>query len=386
MSTTIETDNVLTEYLFYYYKEFLDNSEKIDLDKLNDKSILEFGFRASSLKKFILDAYEENYQKETDDLVLPLNALNRLDKLIDSILKKLNRGSEFELFYLYKKRIDLKLGENSFYEEKIELYSFLKELKDNSDLEIDICECFDSKKEMLEWIDKTDLMLKEILAFTKWSLKFFKNSDKTPLFLLRDTLFVYLGYSWLYDKKLITKEPKPMLLSRKFLSFCEGNIDFYDEMVDYIYITLPNNPQNLSEIGEMFSKEFNKIPDNFQKNSLEYLKDITNSEPFIAIESGMHGTIPLWLMHLSRDKKSKFLLYSTTDWLYNIYEESVYQRNFNYLRELETSLLQDSYFQFDSYQDKKVFIKKSSQSKVKKLALYELTKFKKLFEKEFNFT
>ncbi|MEM7183347.1 MAG: hypothetical protein AAF518_20715 [Spirochaetota bacterium] len=78
---SINTDK-LNEYLLQYYRSYLSYCDELDFSHIDMNFSLEIGRRASSLKKILLDSYEEGYVEDTDYVVKPLNAIERLNKII----------------------------------------------------------------------------------------------------------------------------------------------------------------------------------------------------------------------------------------------------------------------------------------------------------------
>jgi hypothetical protein len=70
------------------------------------------------------------------------------------------------------------------------------------------------------------------------------------------------------------------------------------------------------------------------------------------------------------------VFYTTTPWLYPTYEQIVFRKNYNYLREMETIVAHDYLFQFKSVQDGKVLVEETTNTRARCLALYEIHTFK----------
>ena len=72
------------------------------------------------------------------------------------------------------------------------------------------------------------------------------------------------------------------------------------------------------------------------------------------------------------------LLYTTVPWLYGTYAPSVYQPNYNYLREMETIVAHDHLFRFSAWRNGKVYVVESTDDRIRHLAMYEIRLFRQL--------
>jgi hypothetical protein len=97
------------------------------------------------------------------------------------------------------------------------------------------------------------------------------------------------------------------------------------------------------------------------------------------IESGVQGTFPLFLLSLI-DNTGDMVFYTTTPWLYPIYEQIVFRKNYNYLREMETIVCHDHLFQLKTVQDGKVLVEETTNATARCLALYEIQTFKAMLK------
>jgi hypothetical protein len=93
------------------------------------------------------------------------------------------------------------------------------------------------------------------------------------------------------------------------------------------------------------------------------------------IESGVQGTFPLCLLALTGNT-GDMVLYTTTPWLYPTYAPIVFQKNYHYLREMETIVAHDYLFQLKTVQGGKVLVEETTNERVRSLALYEMQTFK----------
>jgi hypothetical protein len=81
------------------------------------------------------------------------------------------------------------------------------------------------------------------------------------------------------------------------------------------------------------------------------------------------------------DNPGEMVFYTTTPWLYPTYEQIVFRKNYNYLRDMETIVAHDYLFQFKAMQDGKVLVEETTNETARCLALYEIQTFKAMLER-----
>ena len=107
----------------------------------------------------------------------------------------------------------------------------------------------------------------------------------------------------------------------------------------------------------------------------DYLRALDLEAPPLFIESGVQGTFPLFLLSLTGDV-GDMVFYTTTPWLYPTYESVAFQKNYNYLREMETIVAHDHLFQFKARHEGRVYVEETTNERARRLALYEIRAFK----------
>ena len=117
------------------------------------------------------------------------------------------------------------------------------------------------------------------------------------------------------------------------------------------------------------------LPTSFMQACRDSLATLTMDGTPLFIESGVQGTFPLLLLSLT-DKKGDMVFYTTTPWLYPTYAPIVFQKNYHYLREMETIVAHDHLFQLKTIQDGKVMVEETTNEQARRLALYEIQTFK----------
>ncbi|GEM_PF-1784026 len=380
-----ESENQEIRFLARYYRQRLVFLEQIEFSAYQKNQLLDIGQEASSLNKLLIDLEDENYHDLIQQVAVPIHARERLQQFLRRLMQYLGETSEQALFYLYPETIELPLLQTAQFDgETFELRALLEWLDAQAEFPVDVNDCFETSLQMQQWQAKTTCIMREMLAYMAWTLQKYRlrPSGWAPVFMLRDTLFLYLGYVWLYRKGLLPETPQPLLLSRNFLRIAEGNEDCYESLlIDTIYHVLNEQPRNADIFFTKYAHALknNRLPTTFQEKTRTYLHSLVGTRPVFIVESGMFGTMPLWVL-TQCDNPGTFLLYNTVPWLFDIYSERVFHRNYNYLRDLETTVAQNYLFQLDTICNNKISVKKTGQPRIEKLALYELHVFRKLLE------
>src|SRR5262249_11644157 len=117
------------------------------------------------------------------------------------------------------------------------------------------------------------------------------------------------------------------------------------------------------------------LPVSFMQACHDYLTTLAMDGTPLFIESGVQGTFPLCLLALT-GTTSDMVLYTTAPWLYPTYAPMVFQKNYHYLREMETIVAHDHLFQLKTVQDGKVMVQETTNATARRLALYEIQTFK----------
>nr|VFJ66576.1 MAG: hypothetical protein BECKFW1821C_GA0114237_101019 [Candidatus Kentron sp. FW] len=382
-------DRVLTLFLTRYYHARLRKFEEFDLECCTTDEILSMAAEASSLRKFIIDSYEEGYVESTDRIVSGTNALKRLERILTLYFKKLGGPSEQEHFYLCRKPVYLDATDKESFKngEPFELAEYIDHIDNKSDFVTEIEFCFESAAQRESWKNKTRIVMTEMVEFLIWILKKLRQQPKAmPVPLLRDTFVILLGLKLLQQHGISVREPRPLLISRKFLNNFPNGEKIYDALNSDIFygILYDGKARDVTELRHEFIQRARSHPGisaPFIQASRDYLAKLSLDGPPFIIESGMHGTFPLWLLTLT-DNVGDMVLYSTVPWMYSTYRDIVFRNNYNYLRDTETIVAHEYLFQFHAISDGKVLVKETSDESIRILALYELHIFKKLLRRK----
>ena len=372
-------------FLVRLYNSTLNYYESKECRQASDPKLVKIVAEASSFYKVLLDFKDEGYTYCVDAIVAQTNALERLQKFISTGLARLGPPSKKKRFYLYPEVVkidglsDLQFSDGPCFE----LRAYLSQLDYQSDNASEIAHCFKSPEQMRHWQAKTNILMSEMVEFLIWIVKRLQQQPEVvPVLLLRDTLLVYFGLRWLHDHGLAIPDPRPLFLSRKFTASFEGDQDIHETLVSDILYGILNEAGfcDLATLRQLFVSRASNIfteEHPFAKGCRAYLNTLSLTGPPLIIESGLHGTFPLWLLTLTNNV-GDFVLYTTAPWLYTTYQDIVFRKNYNYLRDTETIVVHDCLFQFNTWRDGQVIVAETRNPIAKSLAHYELHLFKQL--------
>lgn len=374
-------------FLVRYYRETLNAYERFDYANGSRAQMLAMAQEASALRRIILDYIEEGYTALAHELVEKSDALDRLQAVLHMALQQAGGGTERDHFYLCPEAVRLDALATDCFDggELFELTEYLHRLDCRSARPGALAPYFDSTEQMRRWLQQSEVLMGEMVDFLLWIQGHLRRQPTlVPVTLLRDTSLIYLGLVWLHRLGLLALAPRPLFLSRKFAASLPDSEKSYVTLVSEVLyrILWTQAPTDLATLRREFVAQAHAHPDigePFARASRAYLETLALETPPFLIETGWHGTFPLWVLSLT-DNHGEFLLYSTSPWLYPFYRDIVFTSNGNNLRALETIVLHDKLFQFDRYTDGQVMVRETCSEAVRNLAFCELHLFKQIFE------
>jgi hypothetical protein len=369
-------------FVAQYYEERLHFYERLDLTRCAETALLDIAGEASALHKFLIDILEEGYTTTVNRLVGQTDTLNRLQRFLSTVLQHLGGPSERERFYLFPDLIPLpQLTTETFAGgATVELQAYLDNLDHLSDQAVDITHCFEHADQQQRWQAKTQVLMTEMVAFLHWiCAQLAQPTPVVPVPLLRDTLLIHLGLTWLRHHGMPVPAPQPLMIGRKFADLCGNGRDIHGALGNVIYrVLMEDHPHDLATLRRQFVTGVHAdpaIPASFTQACRDYLATLALEGTPLFIESGVQGTFPLFLLSLTGNT-GEMVFYTTTPWLYPTYEQIVFRKNYNDLRDMETIVAHDHLFQFKTVQDGTVFVEETTNETARCLALYEIQTFK----------
>lgn len=304
------------------------------------------------------------------------------------VLRQLGGPSARERFYLFPELIPLPqlTTETCAGGVTFELPAYLAYLEHQSDQAVDLAPCFESASQMQRWQAKTQVLMTEMAAFLHWiCARLVQRSPVVPVPLLRDTLLIHLGLTWLRHHGRPIHAPQPLIIGRKFADLCGDGRAIHGALGDVIYRVLQTvRPCHLTTLRRQFATFVHAdpaIPALFTQACREALATLALDGTPLFIESGVQGTFPLFLLSLTGNT-GDMVFYTTTPWLYPTYAPIVFRKNYHYLREMETIVAHEHLFQLKTVQDGKVIVEETTNERARRLALYEIRTFKEIMMRQ----
>jgi hypothetical protein len=232
------------------------------------------------------------------------------------------------------------------------------------------------------------VLLTEMAAFLHWLCqRLTQPVPVVPVPLLRDTLLIHFGLTWLRRNGMPIPASKPLLIGRKFADLCGNGRAIHGALGDSIYrVLLEEPPGDLATLRRHFATAVHTdpaIPASFTHACRDYLATLALDGTPLFIESGVQGTFPLFLLSLTGNT-GDMVFYTTTPWLYPTYAPIVFRKNYNYLREMETIVAHDYLFQFKTVQDGMVLVEETTNETARRLARYEIRTFKDIVQQTYS--
>ncbi len=282
-------------FIAQYYEERLQHYERLDLRRCAETELLDAAGEASSLRKFLADILEEGYTTAVNMLTERIDAVNRLQRFLSAALHVLGPPSERERFYLMPEPVRLDhLDEAEAFAggEVVDLQAYLDDLDAQSDPPIEIAHCFDNAQQMQRWQAKTTVMMTEMCAFLQWLCAYLaQHPHMVPVPLLRDTLLIQLGLTWLHRQGVQRRESKPALIGRKFADTCGDGRQIHIALGNVIYrVLLEDRACDLATMRQRFATYVHEdpaIPASFSHVCRDYLTTLGLDGPPLFIESGV---------------------------------------------------------------------------------------------------
>jgi hypothetical protein len=374
-------------FVAQYYEERLHFYECLDLTRCAETVLLDIAGEASALHKFLIDILEEGYAITVNRLVRQTDAFDRLQRFLSTVLPHLGGPSAREHFYLFPDLIPLpQFTTKAFAGGTIfELHAYLDHLDRLSDDPVHIASCFDDAQQCQRWQAKTQVLMTEMVAFLHWLCpRLSQLTSVVPVPLLRDTLLIHIGLLWLRRSGVPVPAPQPLMIGRKFADLCGNGRDIYGALSNVIYrVLMEEHPRDLATLRRHFATAIHAdpaIPASFTQACRDYLATLVLDGTPLFIESGVQGTFPLLLLSLTVNT-GDMVFYTTTPWLYPTYAPIVFQKNYHYLREMETIVAHDHLFQLKTVQDGTVLVEETTNATARCLALYEIQTFKAMLKR-----
>lgn len=367
-------------FIVPYYEARLQQYERLDLGRCSEGELLAAARETSAWRKFLADLVQEGYTDTEALLRDQTDAADRLQRFLGTALETLGPPPERERFYLIPEPVRVRIppADKAFAgAPEIGLQDYLDHLKARSDDPVDISGCFDDTGQRRRWQRKTAQVMTEMASFLRWTDDRLRaRPGMVPVPLLRDTLLIHLGLTWL------GRQPLPVFISRAFANTWNTHHPIHETLADVVYrVLLEQGACSLATMRRRFAELLlghpGVVPATFMQACREQLASLGAGRVPVFIESGVQGTFILPLLTLS-GPSSGMLLYTTVPWLYDTYAPIAYQPRYNYLREMETIVAHDHLFRFSAWRNGRVHVVESTDDRMRRLAAYEIRLFRRL--------
>ncbi|HBY02441.1 MAG TPA: hypothetical protein DEG92_07905 [Rikenellaceae bacterium] len=202
------------------------------------------------------------------------------------------------------------------------------------------------------------------------------------IFLLRDTLLLYLGARRLQSAGMAIDARGAMINRAVVQSFTPDlpNNPIYAELYNSIYRCLSTYKGTYSsDYVDIYTHSVRQIKSESVTRLLHFIRQYINrlcgqESGFLAVDIAAHGTMPLLAMTASNTIK-KFQMYTGIPWLQEFYCEVIYRPDFPYMRMLESLVCQEELFRFSRTSDDRIIIKETRDPVIQALAAFEIGYF-----------
>lgn len=328
-------------YITNYYKQKVDEYETKEISK----SLVS---EAKELLKVMDDLVDEGYDNAYSTIESSFQGISRLKKYI------LSNG---EVPFILSNSTSNK--KNIFTYQLIEINDYLQQIE--------------SKVNHLNATFNEHPLFSYLLDFCKWIEK----GESSYIFLLRDTFLPYLAF-----RKKQIPNIYSLLISRRSLNKMTNDANLHDVFSNIIFTALSNNPKSLDELKQMIRKPVMDTLDHYKcvKDYLEnFLKSI-KARKIIVIESGYNGTFPLVLSVL--DNRVTFKMFTTAPYLYQLYKDNYFTKDYHLNRLFETLISQDSMFNVTEVKNNTIFVSENEDKIIRDKGLEEINNWLMYLEKE----
>lgn len=201
------------------------------------------------------------------------------------------------------------------------------------------------------------------------------------IFLLRDTLLLYLGarrlqaLGWPIDVTAI-------LLNRGLLKhMCPTQPYLYDTLIDSLFEAI--RLARTRRFGPTFMARYGRvlagIPGDALKALRQFVEDylerrLVPGVRYRAVDTGAHGTMPL-LLTATTSRVAHVELYTAVPWLQDFFGEILFSRDSVMLRHLEALYCQERLFRFDSVEGSDILVRETTDRTIVASARRELAAF-----------
>ncbi len=209
--------------------------------------------------------------------------------------------------------------------------------------------------------------LRDIRGYCDW-MEY--DQETAYVFLFRDALLPYVYFASRGRQHLY-----PWLISRRFIEQITSEQGVDDDIRLPIYEALEENIAEYESFrlycGKRICSVLNGRPK--LKTALLELLGSIREKRIMVVESGYCGTIPMLLAAL--DDRVDFRMFTTAPFLYEVYRDKIYRKQYEKIRMFETLYSQDMLIQYAGFRDGRFYVRRAEDQSVTERALSEMRLF-----------
>jgi len=389
------TDEEIDFISAYLEKLFL-TTECIDFSTKTSEERQTIFSTICSVKNAIADLLSPdggNYHKLLIGLNNAINFENRLSSIIEELSKYMS-GEEKLVEDDGTKSIN-EVHNPSYGYRTFELNEYLNRLIQIKPLQDEEIEINTNQKQIFNYLTDylNHILIKYSSGHKNLNKKESNHMDLPLVFLLRDTLLLYLGARRLQSKgKSI--DVRAALINRKLIQsfeLREGKTSIYKKLYNSIFHLLNGyqgkfSNEFIEQYKELFSGDISQNETQLANFIVKYLNEVIGKKNnFIAVDTAAHGTMAL-LAHVATGRLSSLEMFTSTPWLYEFYSSNIFRNNFLNIRILESLVCQEELFQFAYISEGRIYINETRDPAILSKAKLEIGIFLNIVDKNIHLT
>jgi hypothetical protein len=373
------------DYVTSFFKRRLGELESLDLRRVSESKLTSSLEQAISLKQALTDLSSEDggyYLK----LPRRLNSALRVDVRISQFVAKGRAalGHKCELSHLAPYEIEQYKADASQGFSHFELEEYLEYLESNamsSDLPPPEVQATHWKR----YSEVCSRLLNYLQFLVSGRVSRGSHSDDRRasfVFLLRDTLLVYLGM-----KRLCRTgwplEARALLVGRSLLQSFSPRTPrnhLYASLFNLLYESLANHTKRFdSDFLATYKRTLSLNATPASTALIEFLErycgmGLGQDRNCIVVDNGVHGTMPLLVM-ATTPAVTDLRMYTAIPWLQDFYMAKIFSDLSFHMRELESIHCQEQLFQFAGVMGDRILVKETRDRAVRLISYQEIRYF-----------
>jgi hypothetical protein len=373
------------DHVSSFFKRRLDELESLNLRRVSESELTRSLEQALSMKQALTDLASEDggYYLKLPRL---LNSALSVDVRISQFVAKARAtlGREYELSHLAPYEIEQYRADASKGFSRFEFEEYLEYLESNAtslDLPLPEVQATHWKR----YAEVCSRLLNYLQFLVSGRVTKGGHNEERPasfVFLLRDTLLVYLGMKRLCRAGWPV-EARALLVGRALLqSFAPTapRNHLYASLFNLLYESLANHTGRFdSDFLATYKRTLSLHATSASTALLVFLERycstvLAQDRKFIIVENGVHGTMPLLVM-ASTPAVTDLRMYTAIPWLQDFYMAVIFSDLSVHMRDLESVHCQEQLFQFAGVTGDRILVKETRDWAVRRISYQEIRYF-----------